>query len=75
MDGDGCSFDCQLEPNACPDDMVAVPADPELGAHQAFCMDRYEASRSVLTTPIGPPCLRVSDAAKVLIEAAAPFKC
>ena len=43
--GDGCSADCRVEGDACPQDMVLVPADPDLGIAADFCMDRYEASR------------------------------
>lgn len=45
VDGDGCSAMCALESNVCPDDMVAMPCDPALSVYEAFCMDRYEASR------------------------------
>ena len=34
---------------SCPDDMVLVPANPALGIDCAFCIDRYEASRSDAT--------------------------
>ncbi len=45
-DGDGCSALCVAEDlPPCPSDMVLVPAAPEQGVPQAFCMDRYEASR------------------------------
>ncbi len=48
-DGDGCSASCELEHMLCPADMVHVPADALLGVPNAFCMDRYEASRSDAT--------------------------
>jgi len=36
----------ELGPPHCPQDMVLVPEDPLLGVDRAFCIDRYEASRS-----------------------------
>ncbi len=49
-DGDGCSADCMLEQELqCPDDMVLVEADAELGVSRPFCVDIYEASRSDAT--------------------------
>jgi cysteine-rich repeat protein len=45
-DGDGCSADCVLEHEPqCPDDMVLIEADADLGVLQPFCIDLYEASR------------------------------
>lgn len=49
IDSDGCSPQCELEALDCPEDMVSVPADPELGVERAFCIDRYEASRADAT--------------------------
>jgi cysteine-rich repeat protein len=43
-DGDGCSAACLSETPDCPSDMVAVPADSDLGVDNPFCMDMYEAS-------------------------------
>lgn len=47
--GDGCDADCAFEAGACPADMVLVPARPEKGVLNAFCADRWEASRSDAT--------------------------
>jgi cysteine-rich repeat protein len=46
VDGDGCTTLCvdeDLPP--CPLDMLLIPASPQQGVPEAFCMDRYEASR------------------------------
>ncbi len=43
--GDGCSSECESEFTECPADMVLVAENPDLGVTDAFCMDRYEASR------------------------------
>ena len=49
-DGDGCSSQCLDESTEpCPSDMVFVPAAPDQGVPEAFCMDRYEASRQDAT--------------------------
>ncbi len=42
INGIGCSEQCLLQ---CPADMVRMPSDSGLGVENAFCMDRYEASR------------------------------
>jgi cysteine-rich repeat protein len=47
INGIGCSSECEIE---CPEFMVRVLSDIALGVERAFCMDKYEASRSDATS-------------------------
>ncbi len=46
INGIGCSPECEI---ACPEFTVRIPSDSELDVDRAFCMDKYEASRSDAT--------------------------
>jgi hypothetical protein len=39
--------------STCPDDMVPIPANADLGVPSAFCIDRFEASRQDATATSG----------------------